>query len=153
MPNLEAISDESQTMKYKLITLPKGTPKIPIIKVGQSSIDVVVGQIVQLEPSTLNASVGFDNSTYGYTLILDNSLLFEVNIDKQASGTVDTSNVESFYFSDTDETSIIKVGMSFSLFPKDVTGLTAAQKTGKVIIIGNETGGIVELSANVSLAT
>ena len=31
MPVTEALTDESQMMKYKLVTLPKGTARIPVI--------------------------------------------------------------------------------------------------------------------------
>ena len=38
MPITEAIPDETQALKYKLITLPKNTTYIPVINVGNSSI-------------------------------------------------------------------------------------------------------------------
>jgi hypothetical protein len=34
MPMLEAFPDESQIMKYKLVTLPRGTSKLPVISLG-----------------------------------------------------------------------------------------------------------------------
>lgn len=54
MPLLEAFPDETQIMKYKLTTLPRGTVKIPIIDIGQSS--VALSQTVQkiITPQTLN---------------------------------------------------------------------------------------------------
>ena len=38
MPLLEAFPQATQTMKYKLVTLPRGTAKMPIINIGYSSI-------------------------------------------------------------------------------------------------------------------
>jgi hypothetical protein len=38
MPLLEAFPDENQIMKYKLVTLPRGTSKLPVINVGYASI-------------------------------------------------------------------------------------------------------------------
>src|SRR6056300_1244609 len=38
MPLLEAFPDESQIMKYKLATLPRGTAKLPVLDLGFSSI-------------------------------------------------------------------------------------------------------------------
>ena len=37
-PILEPFTDETQVMKYKLVTLPSGTTRIPTISLGQSSI-------------------------------------------------------------------------------------------------------------------
>jgi hypothetical protein len=38
MPLLEAFPQETQIMKYKLVTLPRGTAKLPILDLGYSSI-------------------------------------------------------------------------------------------------------------------
>ena len=40
MPVLEAFPDETQIMKYKLATLPRGTSKLPILNIGYSAITV-----------------------------------------------------------------------------------------------------------------
>ena len=37
MPLLEAFPDESQIMKYKLATLPRGTAKLPVLDLGYSA--------------------------------------------------------------------------------------------------------------------
>ena len=38
MPLLEAFPDETQMLKYKLATLPRGTAKMPIISLGLESV-------------------------------------------------------------------------------------------------------------------
>ena len=43
MPVLEAFPDETQIMKYKLTTLPRGTAKLPILNLGYSSISLKQG--------------------------------------------------------------------------------------------------------------
>jgi hypothetical protein len=40
MPLLEAFPNETQVMKYKLVTLPRGTAKLPILDLGFSSITI-----------------------------------------------------------------------------------------------------------------
>ena len=40
IPILEASPDETQTLRYKLVTLPKGTTKIPKVEFGIPSISV-----------------------------------------------------------------------------------------------------------------
>ena len=37
-PLLEAFVDETQTMKYKLATLPRGTSKLPVLDLGYTAI-------------------------------------------------------------------------------------------------------------------
>jgi hypothetical protein len=54
MPVLEAFPDDTQIMKYKLITLPRGTAKIPVINVGYTSISLKQGASLAISPQTLN---------------------------------------------------------------------------------------------------
>ena len=54
MPILEAFPDESQIMKYKLTTLPRGTAKLPILDLGFSAIRLKQGASLAITPQTLN---------------------------------------------------------------------------------------------------
>lgn len=54
MPLLEAFTDESQVMKYKLVTLPRGTNKLPILDLGYTSIVLKQGASIAITPQTLN---------------------------------------------------------------------------------------------------
>ena len=54
MPLLEAFPDESQIMKYKIATLPRGTAVLPVIAVSSPTISLKQGQTGLLDPSTLN---------------------------------------------------------------------------------------------------
>jgi len=69
IPITEASPDETQSLKYKLVTLPKGTKKIPKVEFGIPSVSVNQnsGQ-VQLSPTTSPAG----NQQSGYTVILSN---------------------------------------------------------------------------------
>ena len=70
MPLLEAFPLETQTMKYKLITLPRGTAKMPILNVGYSSIVIKQGASLAITPQTLNYIGGntYETSGYSYTI-------------------------------------------------------------------------------------
>ncbi len=68
MPLLEAFPDETQIMKYKLTTLPRGTSKLPQLSLGVSSITLKQGASYAITPETLNylgATSVFE--TEGYT--------------------------------------------------------------------------------------
>ena len=54
MPLLEAFPDESQIMKYKLVTLPRGTAKLPVLNLGYDSITLKQGASLAITPQTLN---------------------------------------------------------------------------------------------------
>lgn len=54
MPLLEAFPDETQIMKYKLVTLPRGTARLPILDLGYAAIELKQGASVAITPQTLN---------------------------------------------------------------------------------------------------
>jgi|TARA_R110001583_G_scaffold40216_12_gene128661 hypothetical protein len=54
MPLLEAFPEESQIMKYKLATLPRGTAKLPVLDVGYTAISLQQGAQLAITPQTLN---------------------------------------------------------------------------------------------------
>lgn len=54
MPILEAVVDETQIMQSKLVTLPRGTSKIPIISIGYDAITLKQGASLNISPQTLN---------------------------------------------------------------------------------------------------
>ncbi|NNE31886.1 MAG: hypothetical protein HKN40_05900 [Winogradskyella sp.] len=68
MPLLEAFPDEQQIMKYKLVTLPRGTAKMPILDLGFSAITLKQGASLAITPQTLNyLGDGQLFETSGYT--------------------------------------------------------------------------------------
>jgi hypothetical protein len=67
MPLLEAFPDEQQIMKYKLVTLPRGTAKMPILDLGYTGITLKQGATLVITPQTLNYTGGNQFETSGYT--------------------------------------------------------------------------------------
>jgi hypothetical protein len=54
MPLLEAFVDETQMMKYKLVTLPRGTSKLPVLNLGYTAVSLRQAASVNITPQTLN---------------------------------------------------------------------------------------------------
>ena len=54
MPLLEAIPDENNIMIHKLVTLPRGTTKLPIVTANISKIQLSLGASTTVSPNTLN---------------------------------------------------------------------------------------------------
>lgn len=71
MPLLEAFPIETQIMKYKLATLPRGTAKLPVLDLGYSAITLVQGASLAITPQTLNYlgnTQAFETSGYSATI-------------------------------------------------------------------------------------
>ena len=54
MPLLEAFPDETQDLKYKLTTLPRGTSKVPVLDLGINAVSLKQGGSLSINPQTLN---------------------------------------------------------------------------------------------------
>jgi len=76
MPLLEAFPQTTQTMKYKLVTLPRGTAKMPILDLGYSAIVIKQGASLAITPQTLNYLGGNTYETSGYTATISDVRLF-----------------------------------------------------------------------------
>ena len=71
MPLLEAFVDETQMMKYKLVTLPRGTSKLPVINLSVALITLPQGAAYNITPQILNylgATSTFEPSGYMMTV-------------------------------------------------------------------------------------
>jgi len=71
MPLLEAFPIETQIMKYKLATLPRGTAKLPVLDLGYSAITLKQGASLAITPQTLNFlgnATAFETSGYAATI-------------------------------------------------------------------------------------
>lgn len=147
LPLLEPIPDETQMMRYKLVTLPRSTPRMPYVTVTPTSVTFQVGEVASITPNTINAGNINLNSRLGYTAILHNSdaayLLIESNVDdpNQFIRRQDLVGLPEF-LSDTEaKKSVFAIGLKFKLIAKQLSSQYINGLRTKVTIIGNETGG------------
>ena len=71
MPVIQAFPQANEIMKYKLITLPRGTSALPVISIGYNSITLKQGAALSITPQTLNylgATSTFEQSGYVATI-------------------------------------------------------------------------------------
>ena len=71
MPLLEAFPETTQNLRYKLVTLPRGTAKMPILDVGYTQIVLKQGSTLAITPQTLNylgANQTFEANGYTATI-------------------------------------------------------------------------------------
>lgn len=94
MPLLEAFPDENQIMKYKLVTLPRGTAKLPLISIGYPSIILKQGDTLSITPTTLNYlgnTTTYETSGYVATIADARTMSSFEGIGKKTS--TQTSNI------------------------------------------------------------
>ena len=156
MPITEAVPDETQSMKYKLITLQKGTNAIPTISVvGQSSIILTAGTTpaaANIVPETKFNGTGLNvstlNTTLGYTATLLDSTYVVIEATKMAAQP-SSSPISMMGDSET-ANSISVIGMEFKISPSAAASNIANAKSTKVIVTANETGGRIVIPVTIN---
>ena len=141
IPVTEASPDETQVLKYKLVTLPKGTTKIPKVEFGVPSISVNQrsGQ-VSLTPTTSPSG----NGQSGYTIVLAIKNAGSIVGSGIAAG---TGTIPVFLGDEITTTAAVERGLTFSFIPNPNT--TQTIKT-TITVYGNETGGSQTIPVTVS---
>jgi hypothetical protein len=132
IPITEASPDETQVLKYKLVTLPKGTKKIPKVEFGIPSITVTQtsGQVA-LTPTTAPGG----NTQSGYTIVLSNKNAGSIVGQGASAG---SGTVPIFLGDEITTTAAVETGLTFTFIPNP--NITTTIKT-TLTVYGNETGG------------
>jgi len=147
-PVFEPLTDETQTMKYKLVTLNQGVTAIPVITIAQDKILVTrdyTGDLI-ISPSTNPAY----NLQAGYTAILGNKNVGTL-IVQQSNSINAVSNTIPTFAGDINTTSAqVVVGNTFRFVPNSSLGKTT---TTNLTIVGNESGGSISIEVTVTVPT
>ena len=141
MPLIEAIPNEMQTMKYKLVTLPRGTAKMPVLDLGYTAITLRQGASLAITPQTLNY-LG-DNQLFeasGYTATIGD---IRTMAEFVATG-IDTPSANAANQTVTLGTSVSKTVVGTSITMRSTTintlfGTNAALYT-TLTVIGRDSG-------------
>ena len=148
MPITEAIPDETQALKYKLVTLPKQTTNIPVINVGNTLITLAApGNSSVIAPNTSNFQGG--NANLGYTAILSDSTIAQLQVTRALQNSILPTSPR-FIGDNEDAQSVAAAGFEFRIVARTQM---IEDKTATITIIGNETGGSVTINLTVKKAT
>jgi hypothetical protein len=163
MPILEASPDETQMLRYKLVTLPKTAIGIPVIKILPSGPITFTRMADAATITVTTSNYAGGNSTLGYTAILSDSTVATLepapdsvlgmaaptatSTARMVSTTPNTVDTQATFsnFLDDETGSITTSGNTitrtssgkFMIKPQSVIGTKSALLT----IIANETGG------------
>jgi hypothetical protein len=150
MPMLEAIPDEAQIMKYKLVTLPRGTSKLPVISLGYNTISLRQGASLTITPQTLNylgSSSTFESNGYTVT-VADIRLLSNLNgVGVQSNNMSSDINIST-------GTKLSKsvLGTSFTLTGTTINtlfGTNSNQLSTTITVIGRDSGARITIPLNI----
>ena len=142
MPLLEAFAETTQTMKYKLVTLPRGTAKLPILSVPPS-ISLPQGASQAISPQTLNYLGANTVEPSGYTFTISDVRLFStfegVGVNSPAVTALNVSNSTTTLGTTISQT---VVGTVLNLRATTVNTLfqTYTQLQATLTIVGRDSG-------------
>jgi hypothetical protein len=141
IPITEASPDETQVLRYKLVTLPKGTTKIPVVALGINQIGVYQYEGgVAMTPTTSPAG----NQNSGYTVVLANQNAGTLTVTRGANA---VGSVPVFLGEEVTTTAQVVSGLEFRFTPNP--NLTTDIKT-TITVYGNETGGSQSIPVTVT---
>jgi hypothetical protein len=151
-PLMEALVDENQMLRYKLVTLARGTSKLPVISAGYASISLKQGASLVITPQTMNylgAVSTFEPS--GYVVTVGDSRLLSnftgIGIDITAAGIANLNTTTGSKLTKT------QVGTSFTLVGTTINtlfGTTVTTLTTTVTIVGRDSGARITIPLNVT---
>jgi len=155
MPIIQAFPDDTQIMRYKLVTLPRGTSRLPVVSLGYNTITLKQGASLTITPQTLNylgAASSFEANGYIATVA-------DVRLVSAIQGTGITSTTVGQPDLNTTSGAVLSksvIGTSFSLTGTTVntlfgTSLTTLSTT--ITVIGRDSGARITIPLNISKVT
>jgi|TARA_B100000214_G_C23971352_1_gene630304 hypothetical protein len=154
MPIIEAFPDETQDMKYKLITLPRGTAKLPVLEIGYTTITLKQGASLSITPQTLNY-LG-TNSTFeasGYVATIGDSRTLN-NFEGVGVNTTDVAVLNATQTIGTNVSRTV-IGTTINLTATTVNTLFGSATTLSTIltVTGRDSGARLTIPVNITKIT
>ena len=147
MPLLEAFPDENHVMRYKLVTLPKNTQKMPVLNVQPASITFTAGgglsqPKVTVTPTTANVA---DSS---YTFILHDQSVVTMNVGAAAGAAGGGGATTPFFLGEDDvpnSKTIVAATVRIGVLPLTALSTTTGKST-QLTVVGNDTGATTSIT-------
>jgi len=155
MPVIQAFPNDTQIMRYKLVTLPRGTSRLPVVSLGYNTITLKQGASLTITPQTLNylgASSTFEANGYVATLA-------DIRLVSAFQGTgITTTTVGDQTLNTTTGAVLSKsqVGTSFTITGTTVNtlfGSSLTQISTTITVIGRDSGARITIPINIAKVT
>ncbi len=151
MPLLEAFPETTQNLRYKLVTLPRGTAKMPVLDVGYASITLKQGASLAITPQTLNYlgnNQVFESSGYTVTIA-------DVRVLSTFNGVgINTEAAESLNSTTTLGTNVSStvVGTTINITATTINTLFGANTTLQttLLVVGRDSGARITVPVTIT---
>ena len=154
MPIIQAFPEDTQIMRYKLVTLPRGTSRLPVVSLGYNTIVLKQGASLTITPQTLNylgATSTFEANGYVAT-IADIRLLSSFQGTGITTTTVTAANAASLNTTTGTVLSKSEIGTSFTLTGTTVNtlfGSTLTTLSTTITVVGRDSGARITIPLNI----
>lgn len=157
MPLLEAFPDENQMMKYKLVTLNRGTQVMPILAGIPPSLSIAQNSSINVTPQTLNYLNGQKVETSGYSFTLSDARVTTTNgftaegRNTDAANNLNTQNATTVITNGT-STSITVIGTTCQITGTGNNVLFSTSNTlyASLIVVGLDSGARAQIPVNIT---
>lgn len=155
MPVIQAFPNDTQIMRYKLVTLPRGTSRLPVVSIGYNTITIKQGASLTITPQTLNylgATSTFEANGYVATIA-------DIRLVSSFQGTgITTTTVGDQSLNTTTGAVLSKsvIGTSFTLTGTTVNTLFGSSLTTlstTITVIGRDSGARITIPINIQKVT
>jgi hypothetical protein len=155
MPVIQAFPNDTQIMRYKLVTLPRGTARLPVISIGYNTITLKQGASLTITPQTLNylgATSTFEANGYVATIS-------DVRLISSFQGTgITTTAIGDQNLNTTTGAVLSKsvIGTSITLTATTVNTLYGSSLTTlstTITVIGRDSGARITIPINIQKVT
>jgi hypothetical protein len=152
MPIIQAFPNDTQIMRYKLVTLPRGTSRLPVVSIGYNTITLKQGASLTITPQTLNylgAASSFETNGYIATVA-------DVRLVSAFQGTGITTTTVGQPDLNTTTGAVLStsaIGTSFTLTGTTVNtlfGTTLTTLSTTITVIGRDSGARITIPLNIS---
>ena len=151
VPVIQAFPNDTQVMRYKLVTLPRGTSRLPVISLGYNTITIKQGASLTITPQTLNylgSTSTFEANGYVATIA-------DIRLVSAFQGTGITTTVTGDQGLNTTSGAVLSksaVGTSFTLTGTTVNtlfGSSLTTLTTTITVIGRDSGARITIPINI----
>jgi hypothetical protein len=151
MPVIQAFPDDTQILRYKLVTLPRGTSRLPVISLGYNTITLKQGASLTITPQTLNylgATSTFEANGYVATIA-------DIRLLSSFTGTGITTTTPGATDLNTTTGAVLSksvIGTSFTLTGTTVNTLFGSSLTTlstTITVIGRDSGARITIPVNI----
>jgi hypothetical protein len=154
-PVIQAFPNDTQVMRYKLVTLPRGTSRLPVVSLGYNTVTLKQGASLTITPQTLNylgAASSFETNGYIATIA-------DIRLVSSFQGTgITTTTVGDQGLNTTSGAVLSKsqIGTSFTLTGTTVNtlfGTSLTQISTTITVIGRDSGARITIPLNIAKVT